>query len=83
VKLDPNRKFRNANNSMTYTDQVLVCNSCGERYDRGFITEIKDYGSFCHLCFRAAFEKYFDEHLEADFVLIRGVNSLAYRRSAK
>ena len=77
------RKLQNANNSMAYTNEVLICDSCGERYESGFLTEIKDVGLFCHLCFKSAFEEYFTKHPEADYLLIRGVSSLAYRRKGK
>ena len=77
------RTLQNANNTMGYTDEILVCDSCGEQYESGFLTEIEGLGLFCHHCFRSAFAEYFMKHPEADYLLIRGISSLAYRRKAK
>lgn len=68
---------------MAYSDEILVCDGCGERYESGFLIEIKGVGIFCHLCFRSAFEEYFKKHPDSDYLLIRGVFSLAYRRRRK
>ena len=77
------RILRNANNTMSYTNEILACDSCGGQYESGFLTEIEGLGLFCHHCFKPAFAEYFTKHPEADYLLIRGVSSLAYRRKGK
>ena len=61
----------------------LACDSCGGQYESGFLTEIEGLGLFCHHCFKPTFAEYFTKHPEADYLLIRGVSSLAYRRKGK
>lgn len=77
----PKRMLQDSNHSMVYTDEVIVCNSCGERYEGGFLIEIKAKGLYCMFCFKPALEEYFSKHLGEDHALIRGISSLAYRRN--
>ena len=77
----PERLLQVANHSMVYTDEVISCDSCGERYESGFLTEIMGRGIFCHLCLGPEIKGYFDTHPSADHALIRGISTLAYRRN--
>jgi hypothetical protein len=76
----PERLLQDANHSMVYTDEVIICDSCGERYESGFLTEIRGKGLYCMFCLKPAFEEYFSEHPNEDYVLTRGISSLAYRK---
>lgn len=62
---------RDAKNAITYTDEILTCDSCGKQY--GFLIEVKSIGRYCALCFRSAFKDYFKGNPEADYCLIRGL----------
>jgi len=42
--------------------------------------EIRGIGLFCFSCFRTVFEDYFRTHPDEDYVLFRGVYSLATPR---
>jgi recombinational DNA repair protein (RecF pathway) len=78
----PARALRKANCGMAYTDKVVICDSCGRKYDCGFMTEIKGEGIFCEHCFKDAIERYFEEHPGEEYLLMRGISSLAHRRRA-
>ncbi len=69
--------------SMVYTYHPLTCNSCGETYEEGCLFEIRCTGLYCNNCFRSIFEGYFKKHPEKDYVLARGVCSLAGQKKAK
>lgn len=79
----PARALRDPKHSMIYTDKVITCDSCSREYDSGFMTEIRGKGIFCEQCFKGALERYFEEHPGEEYLLIRGVSSLAYRRRPK
>jgi hypothetical protein len=68
---------------MVYTDEVITCDSCGERYESGFLTQIEPKGLYCMFCFKPALEEYFIGHPDEEYVLTRGVFSLAHRRKRK
>jgi len=68
-----------APNAMIYTDQVLTCASCEEKYECGFLVEIRGMGLYCFPCFRPAFVEYFDKHPKDEFLFARGVWTLAGR----
>jgi len=72
-----------APNAMIYTDQVLTCDSCKEKYESGFLVEMQGVGLFCFACFRPTFESYFQKYPNEDYVLARGVWSLAYQKKAE
>ena len=57
---------------MIYTDEILVCDTCGKKYDSGFLTEIRGMGIYCHKCLKSALTEYFEKHPDSDHTLIRG-----------
>ena len=79
----PERLLQGAKHSMVYTHEVITCDSCGEKYESGFLTQIKPKGLYCMFCFKRALEDYFRGHPEEEYVLARGLFSLAHRRKRK
>ncbi len=71
-----------APNAMIYTDQVLTCDSCKEKYESGFLVEMQGVGLFCLSCFRSAFEEYFNKNPGVNYMYTRGVCSLAHQGKA-
>ena len=65
--------------AMIYTDQILTCDSCREDFGNGFLVEMQGDGLYCFACFRPAFDGYFRKHPNEDYVLARGVWSLAHQ----
>jgi hypothetical protein len=77
------REIQNPNSSVIYTEKIITCDSCGEQYVSGLLTEIRDVGLYCHLCFKSALVEYFEKHPSSDYALIRMVYSLYDVRNSK
>jgi hypothetical protein len=76
-------QFASNSTAMVYTDQVIMCNSCCAKFEAGWLMELYGMGLYCSDCIRSVFEAYFKEHPDEDYILARGVWSLAYQKGQR